>query len=196
VRDGETEVENLTVLIVRRINYFPQLEGPPVDLDLGALIVRLALGPMLFLHGWNKVLGSGGLKGTTGWFESLGLRPASLHARLAASTELGAAVLVTLGLLSPLGAAAYVGLMTVATLTDHRGKGYFVFKGGCEYTVLVGMVAVALAATGPGAWSLDHLLGLDLAGPGWALAAAALGLVGAAALLITSYRPKTKSTII
>ena len=159
-----------------------------MDTDLGLLLVRLALGPMLLVHGWNKVAGPGGLRGTTRWFDGLGLRPAWLHARVAAATELAGGLLVTLGLLTGLSATAFVGLMTVATLTDHRGKGYFVFKGGWEYTLLVGMVAVGLAAAGPGAWSLDGLLGLNLAGTAWAAAALAGGVGAAWLLLATSYR--------
>lgn len=160
-----------------------------MDLDLGMFLIRLALGPMLVLHGLNKLFGPGGLRGTTNWFESLGLRPAAVHARVAAATEIGAGVLVTLGLLTGLGAAAFVGLMAVATLTDHRGKGYFVFKGGWEYTVLVAVVAVGLAASGPGRWSLDHASGLDVAGVAWGALAAGGGLACAGLLLVTSYRP-------
>lgn len=159
------------------------------ELNLGLLILRLSLGPMLLLHGCNKVWGSGGLAGTEGWFRSLGLRPAWLHARIAPVNEIGAGILMTLGLLNGLAAMAFVGLMLVATFTDHRGKGYFVFKGGWEYTVLVAMVAVAIAALGPGAWSLDHALDLDLAGTGWAVAAALGGAAAAAALMAASYRP-------
>ena len=160
-----------------------------MDVDLGMLVLRLALGPMLLAHGWNKVAGSGGIGGTVRWFEGLGLRPAWLHARLAAATELGAGVLVTAGLLTGLGASAFVGLMAVATLTDHRGKGYFVFKGGCEYTVLIAMAAIALAAVGPGAWSLDHALGLRLSGGLWAGIALVVGVGAAGLLLVSSYRP-------
>ncbi|MET0928390.1 MAG: DoxX family protein [Aeromicrobium sp.] len=159
------------------------------QLDLGLLVLRLALGPMLVVHGWNKVFGAGGLTGTEGWFASLGLRPAWLHARLAPANEIGAGVLMTLGLLNGLAAMAFVGLMLVATFTDHRGKGYFVFKGGWEYTVLVAMVAVAIAALGPGEWSLDHAFGLDLAGTRWAVAAVVGGAAAAGALMLTSYRP-------
>ncbi|MCW2830931.1 MAG: DoxX family protein [Aeromicrobium sp.] len=164
------------------------------DLNLGLLILRLSLGPMLILHGWNKVFGAGGLAGTEGWFSSLGLRPAWLHARLAPLNEIGAGILMTLGLLNGLAAMAFVGLMLVATFTDHRGKGYFVFKGGWEYTVLVAMVAVAVAATGPGEWSLDNAFDLDLAGTGWAIAAAAGGAVAAGALMLASYRPEKQAT--
>lgn len=34
-----------------------------MDLDLGLLVVRLALGPMLIVHGWNKVFGGAGWTG-------------------------------------------------------------------------------------------------------------------------------------
>ena len=164
-----------------------------MDVNLGMLLVRLALGPMLFIHGWNKVAGAGGIGGTVRWFEGLGLRPAWLHARLAAATELGAGVLVSVGLLTGLGAGAFVGLMAVAALTDHRGKGYFVFKGGYEYTLLIAMVAVALAAVGPGDWSLDHALGLKLSGGVWAGVALVVGVGAAGALLASSYRPKVRN---
>lgn len=158
-----------------------------MDLDLGMLLVRLALGPMLVLHGANKVWGGGGLTGTAGWFESLGLRPGWLHARIAAATEIVAGLLVTFGLATGLAATAFVGLMTVAALTDHRGKGYFVFKGGWEYVVLVAIVAVALAVIGPGDWSLDAALGLPLSGIGWG-AVAAVGGVGAALGMLAVFR--------
>ncbi len=161
-----------------------------MDLDLGLLIVRLALGPMLVMHGYNKVFGSGGLEGTTRWFDGIGLRPARVHARVAAVTEIGAGVAMTLGLLTGLVSAAFVGLMVVAARTDHRGKGYFVFKGGWEYVLLVAVVAVGLAATGPGRWSLDHAFGLDLSGAWWALVAAVLGVGAALGMLAVSYRPE------
>lgn len=160
------------------------------ELDVAALVLRLALGPMLVLHGLNKV--RGGLHGTARWFESLGLRPGWLHARFAAVTEIGAGLVVTLGLLNGLGAMAFVGLMTVAALTDHRGKGYFIFKGGWEYVALVAIVAVALAVIGPGRWSLDHALGLDLAGIAWGAVALVGGLAGAAGMLAAFYRPEQK----
>ncbi|MSW66757.1 MAG: DoxX family membrane protein, partial [Actinobacteria bacterium] len=56
--------------------------------NLAMLLIRLAIGPMLFVHGYNKVFGAGGLKGTAGWFESLGLKPGWVHARVAAGTEM------------------------------------------------------------------------------------------------------------
>ena len=160
------------------------------DRDFAALALRTAIGPMLVLHGHNKVFGAGGLKGTTGWFESLGLRPAAVHARMAAATEMGAGTLITLGVANPLPTAAVVGLMATAAATDHRGKGFFVFKGGWEYTAVVALAATALAGLGNGRWSVDRLLGRkQRSGAATAFGAAALGVAGAGVLLASSYRP-------
>lgn len=160
--------------------------------DVAALVLRATLGPMLFAHGWNKVAGPGGLKGTVGWFEALGLRPAGVHARMAAGAEMAAGVGITLGAANPLPAAAAVGLMTVAARTDHRGKGFFVFKGGWEYVGVVGGAAVALAALGPGRYSLDGVLRRQRVGAGPALLAVGVGTASAAALLAVCYRPERK----
>src|ERR1700722_4721666 len=152
--------------------------------DFASLALRAAIGPMLIAHGTNKVMGSGGLEGTTRWFEALGLRPAAVHARMAAATEIGAGTLIPLGLANPLPSAAVVGLMTTAAATDHRGKGFFVFKGGWEYTAVVAAAATALAGLGSGRWSLDRLLGRKYrSGILTALGAALLGAVAAAGLL-------------
>jgi putative oxidoreductase len=159
--------------------------------DFASLILRSAIGPMLIAHGTNKVFGSGGLEGTTRWFNSLGLQPAAVHARMAAATEITSGALITLGAGNPLPSAAVVGLMTTAALTDHKGKGFFVFKGGWEYTAVVAAAATALAGLGYGRWSLDRLLRRkSRSGVAIALGTAALGVAAAAGLLATSYRPE------
>jgi putative oxidoreductase len=163
-----------------------------VPTDLASLLLRLTIGPMLFTHGYNKVFGKGGLKGTTGWFDALGLKPAHVHARMAAATEMGAGTLLTLGAASPLPAAATIGLMTTAARTDHRGKGFFVFKGGWEYVGVVGVVSAVLAALGPGRFSVDALLGKHRSGLRWAIFAAVFGVASATGLLAATYRPDTK----
>lgn len=163
---------------------------PPTD--IASLVLRLTVGPMLVTHGYNKVFGKGGLDGTTGWFDSLGLKPAHVHARMAAATELGAGTLLTLGAASPLPAAAAIGLMTTAARTDHRGKGFFVFKGGWEYTGVVAAVAAVMATLGPGRLSVDAARGKSRSGLLWGIVAAVLGVASSTALLAASYRPDEK----
>jgi putative oxidoreductase len=160
--------------------------------NLAMLLIRLAIGPMLFVHGYNKVFGAGGLKGTAGWFESLGLKPGWVHARVAAGTEMAIGIAVTIGFLTGLSAAGVVGLMVVAMLTDHRGKGYFVFKGGWEYVLYIALTALALASGGSGEWSVDNALNIEMFGVNWAIIAAVLGTGAALLMLATSYRPEKK----
>jgi putative oxidoreductase len=161
------------------------------ELDTAALILRLALGVVLLAHGWNHGFGPGGLKGTAGWFESIGLRPARVHAAISSYLELAAGAALVVGLLVPLAAAAGIGVMTVAFVTVHRRNGFFIFREGegYEYVATVAFALTALAVLGGGELSLDHALGLDLSGVGIGLAAAAAGILGAAAMLATSWRP-------
>jgi putative oxidoreductase len=161
---------------------------------IGVLVMRLALGGMLAVHGLNKVFGSGGLTGTARWFDGLGLRPGWLHARLAAANEIGAGLLMACGLAFPLAGAAYIGLMAVAAATDHRGKGFFVFKGGWEYVAIIAVIGAALVSTGPGRFSLDSALGWHLSGPGWAGLAIVVGLASAGGLFVSATRRPTRLT--
>ena len=112
-----------------------------------------------------------------------------MHARLAAATELGAGALLTAGALHPWSEAAVVGLMTAAAATDHKGKGFFIFKGGWEYTGIVAAAATALASLGHGRISFDHLLGRNRSGMRWGILAAAVGAGAGAGLIAATYRP-------
>jgi putative oxidoreductase len=163
----------------------------PNATDLALLVLRLTVGLTVLAHGVNHIVGGGGIAGTGGWFESMGLRPGRLHAWMASVTELAGGVLLALGLATPLGAAAVVGVMVVAGLTAHRTNGFFIFKPGqgWEYVMVLAVAALALAALGPGRWSVDHLLDRDTGGwPGLAVAAVA-GIGGALALLAVFWRP-------
>lgn len=157
--------------------------------DAAMLILRLALGPMLFAHGYQKLFMGGRIDGTAGWFESMGMKPGRVNAWAAALTETTSGVLMTLGLLTPFAAAGMVGVMVVAWFT-HRGV-FFVFKDGWEYNFVIGAVAVAVGTLGPGAWSLDDLLGIadDLNGwLGFGIAAG-LGIVAGLGTIAVFYRP-------
>ena len=44
-------------------------------IDTGLLILRVVLGLTMAAHGYNKFFGKGGLAGTAGWFDSMGMKP-------------------------------------------------------------------------------------------------------------------------
>lgn len=155
------------------------------------LILRVTVGVVMIAHGRNHIWGGGGIDGTTGWFESLGMRPARLHAWLASVTELGAGVMLVAGLLTPLAGAAVVGVMLVAWITNHARNGFFIFRPGegYEYVMVLALTGMAIAGLGGGAWSLDAVLGIAVGGWVGLGGALLLGGGGAAALLAVCWRP-------
>jgi putative oxidoreductase len=158
-------------------------------LNLVLLVVRIAGGITLALHGYQKFFMGGRIPGTARWFESLGMRPGKLHAYLAACTEIASGLGFAAGLLTPLTAAGCIGIMTVAYWT-HRGS-FFVFKDGWEYNLMLGLTFLLVAAIGPGRWSLDRAFGIDGDlddAPGLIISLA--GVVAAAVLLAVFWRPK------
>ena len=157
-------------------------------MDVGLLLLRLLIGLTMAAHGSQKLFGAfggGGLRGTAAFLEALGFRPGRRHAEIAGATELASGLALAAGLLTPLAAAAFVGVMAVAAIAAHGGKGFFITRGGWEYCLVLGGVAVGLAFTGPGVWSLDHLLGFGGGSVLWGLFAFVAGMAGAAGQLAT-----------
>jgi len=152
-------------------------------MDAGLLLARLVFGGLFAAHGSQKLFGwfgGYGLEGTGGFFESLGFRPGRLFAAAAGGSELTGGLLLALGLLGPIGGALMLSVMIVAIVTVHWHNGVFATGNGVELPLLYATVAVALAFTGPGALSLDALLGLGaLWTPQVIAAALALGVIGA-----------------
>lgn len=159
--------------------------------DVTGLVLRIVLGITIAAHGYNHLFGPGGLEGTARWFGSIGLQPARVHAFLSGWGELLAGIALVLGALTSLAAAFVVGTMVVAGITAHRKNGFFVFKDGYEYTLLIASAVTSLAILGPGAVSLDRSIGIAsvLNGGVGALIAAGGGVVGAALLLGVCWRP-------
>jgi len=157
-------------------------------MDFGILIARLVLGLLMAAHGAQKLLGwfgGHGIAGTAGFFEALGFKPGKLFAVLASATELASGLLVALGFLGPLGPAAMLAVMVVAAGTVHWKNGVFAMSNGIEVPLLYATGATTLALTGPGAYSLDQVLGLTAVWtPAVASGALALGLVGGAVNLV------------
>lgn len=158
------------------------------------LILRVVVGLTVSAHGYQKYFLGGRIPGTAGWFESLGMKPGKFHAYTAATTEITAGILFAAGLLTPLAAAGIVGIMFVAGFI-HRHNGFFVFKEGIEYNLVLSIVVVAVSMIGPGKYSLDHTFGLkphDVNGWTGLAISAGLGLVASIGLLAIFYRPPAK----
>jgi putative oxidoreductase len=161
-------------------------------IDISLFILRVGFGLSMVAHGWNKVFSPSGLSGTAGWFNSIGMKWPALQARVAASTEIVAGLLMTIGLFTGAASLAFVSLMVVAIVTVHWKVGYFIFlpNGGWEYCAAIMLTATALSISGPGDASLDIVLGLPT---GYGIAAFPFGLLLAVCHLTISFRPISHS---
>ncbi|MGV9853143.1 DoxX family protein [Streptomyces sp. NPDC003442] len=131
-------------------------------MDAGLLVLRLLAGLLIAGHGVQKVsfhLGGNGLVGGTEEFRHDGFRGGRLTAIVAGGSQIGAGLFLAAGLLTPPAAMAAMGVMTVAG-TVKWPKGLWVQNDGYEYPLVLVVISVSLALTGPGRWSVDHALGL------------------------------------
>jgi putative oxidoreductase len=148
---------------------------------LGLLILRLVVGLLFAGHGAQKlfgVFGGGGLEGTAGMLDNIGLRPGALQARAAGTAEFLGGLFLAFGLFTPFAATALIGVMTAAVIAVHAPNGIWNTNKGYEYNLVLASVVFAISAIGAGAWSLDSAFGFDLHGDIWALGALAVGVIG------------------
>lgn len=154
------------------------------------LVVRIALGVVFLAHGVKHFRNR---EKTMRWAESIGMRSPAIQWMFMSFAEIGVGLSLLSGLLTTIGAAGVVALMTGAFWTVHRKAGFWITARpdeGWEYVMTLVAAAVALAMLGPGEWSLDHALEIagDFDGSTGALIAAA-GVVASAFQLATFYRP-------
>ncbi|WP_007027407.1 DoxX family protein [Saccharomonospora iraqiensis] len=127
-------------------------------LDLALFVLRLVLGGTLVAHGLQKfgLFDGPGLDGFARGLESFGYTgQTTLLAWVTALAEVGGGVLLVLGLFTPLGAAAALGVL-VNAIAVKVGAGFFAGQGGFEYELVLAATAFALLFTGSGRLALDR----------------------------------------
>src|SRR4051794_4417910 len=149
----------------------------------GLLLLRVVAGGTIFAHGAQKLFGwfgGHGVRETAGFFENLGFRPPVLLAVLAGLGE-ASGVPFALGLVTPLAALGITIVMLNAIAVVHWSKGFFNGNGGIEFPLLIATVAVAVAATGPGRFSVDRAIGWgdNISGGWWGVGVAVVAGAGA-----------------
>jgi len=153
-------------------------------MDLGLLLLRIAIAAILYMHSTQKLFGwfSGpGLEKQGKVFHALGHRPGRPLALLAAVCEATGSVLIVVGLATPLGAAIIAGTMIVAGMTLTIGTGtVWNVAGGGEYPLILATFAIVLGFAGPGRWSVDSAIGA----PWFPKSNAAAAVIGAIVLVV------------
>lgn len=165
------------------------------QIDTAMLVLRAWMGIVMLAHGINHARSQ---EGTARWFGKVGFRAPELNARLSAGNEIAIGLALIAGLLTTIAAAGLVATMLVAFWAIHRFSGFFVFHRpdeGYEYVATLSVAALALAIIGPGAVSLDAVIGIDenLAGAVGA-GIIGLGLLAGAGQLAVFWRKPAAST--
>lgn len=152
-------------------------------MSVGMLILRVVVGLLFIGHGTQKLFGwfgGYGLGGTAGFMGSLRYRNPKMAALSAGVFETGAGLFLAAGFLTPLAAAAIIGVMVNAAVSAKWSAGLF---GGYELDLVYGVSALGLAFLGAGAYSVEAVLGWTLSGVSWGIVALGLGVVIGAAVL-------------
>lgn len=124
--------------------------------DSGKLVLRLALGIMILLHGIAKI--TGGISGIEGMLANAGLP--TILAYGVYIGEVLAPILVILGLYSRIGAVIIAINMVFAIALAHAHEVFQLTGTGGWALELQGMflfAAIALALTGPGRLAINRL---------------------------------------
>jgi putative oxidoreductase len=161
-------------------------------MSYGILLLRLVVGLAFVGHGTQKLLGwfgGYGPKGTGGFFASQGYRAPVVMAVAAGLSEAGGGTLLALGFATPLAGAllATVMINAIASVTFKKA-----FMFGSELEIAYLTIAVSLAATGPGRFSIDRAIGWDdnISGVWWGVAAlVSAAIVSAVTLTLARTRP-------
>ncbi|WP_417215443.1 DoxX family protein [Arthrobacter sp.] len=130
---------------------------PASTATTAALLLRLVFGALFTAHGAQKIF-EWTIAGTAQAFGQMGIPLAELTAPVVAALEFGGGIALVLGLLTrPIAALLAVDMLGALALV-HLGAGLFVADGGYELVLALAGGAAALALTGGGRLSLDHLL--------------------------------------
>jgi putative oxidoreductase len=125
----------------------------------GALVMRLALGVIMVVHGYTKIIPKGALYNFAQFVTHLGF-PVWLG-YVAAFTEFFGGILLILGLFTRIAAFGTAIDMAVAVIKVHLHNGLTGHngQGGFEFPLALFAVSLMLIFTGAGLLSLDHMLG-------------------------------------
>lgn len=149
--------------------------------DLGLLVLRLGAGGILMVHGYPKLFGGpdkevspaatsilgpdfpetvkkGGKEAFANALRSMDVPEPEIAALASGLAEFGGGLALALGAATGPAGLAVAANMAVASYKVH-GKQGLASQGGYEFSALLGLCALALAMTGPGAFSIDHLFG-------------------------------------
>ncbi|MHA6512876.1 DoxX family protein [Tessaracoccus sp. Z1128] len=135
----------------------PASSVSPTAVDIALLVARVALGAILFAHGWQKYM-QYTLAGTTAAFADMGVPLAAVAATVVATAEIVGGILLVIGALTRVAAAVNAVTLTGALFLVHAPNGVFIENNGVELVLGLAAGLVLLAVLGGGRFAVDGLL--------------------------------------
>ncbi|WP_214370017.1 DoxX family protein [Pseudonocardia sp. H11422] len=130
---------------------------PELSRDVALLIARVVLGVVLIAHGWQK-FALNGISETAVVFHNFGIPLAIVATSFTVVVELVGGAMLIFGALVPVAGAFIMVVMVGAIGFVHAPHGIFASNGGWELVAVIAAGVMALSATGPGRYSVEHLL--------------------------------------
>lgn len=122
--------------------------------DFGLLIIRVIVGAVFMVHGYQKLQA---MSMIIGFFGTLGF--SSFWAYLVAWVEFLGGISLIIGFGSKIASALLAIVMLTAFIKVHGPKGFSVAMGGYEFVLTLFAVTVGLLYTGPGRYSIGSACG-------------------------------------
>jgi putative oxidoreductase len=129
-------------------------------IPLSWLVVRVAVGWNLLVHGYPKFL-NGPSEAALKAYADLGFTPPLYWFWASGSIEFFGGIALILGLFTRFFAAAAAIEMLIITIV-YWGNGFGWMRRGYEYVLLWGLVCFAIALRGGGPYSIDRKIGREL----------------------------------
>ena len=161
--------------------------------DIALFILRVTIGLLFAAHGAQKLFGwfdGTGFRNHMGMMEKMGFHPSWFWALVNALAEFGGGLLMVLGVLSAIAAAAIISSMLMAIIKVHAPNGFFNKDRGYEFPLTLLVAALTIGLAGPGALALNPLIFESW--PRLTVFAISLliGLIGVGAGLLVSQRER------
>lgn len=129
---------------------------PATARDAALLLARVLISIVMFAHGYQNLVN--GIGRTAETFTSWGVPFAIVSAAFVTVVEFMGSILLVVGAFTSLVSVLMLVIMVGAAAFVHLPNGIFVSDGGWELVGVIAAGLIALAATGPGRFSVDALI--------------------------------------
>ena len=131
--------------------------GPRRVDGIALSVLRIVVGIVFVVHGFGKLMTGFGTVSES--FAEMGIPLPLVSAIMVALAEVVGGLALAAGFYTRLATVPLIVTMLVAMIMVHLRNGFFIYNSGYEYTLVLLVVLVVIAVTGPGAIAVDNLLG-------------------------------------